>query len=385
MEFVILFKIGNKTIGRWLFINADDLKEYIIENNRVYEILESLGCHDIKEYQQEWRAALPDGTNKTAVCVKKETLSSAIRNSDGNKNGDIFTLVMSIKNVSFGEANKYIHNILGLTYTYSSKLKIDDEKNDPLRIFKKVKKRRRASNVDIPIYDDSCMKEYIDLPYIGWIREGIMPNACERFNIGYSYDRKRIVIPERKWDGSEHDYIGISGRTTVPNYEMFDIPKYFKLSDTYPKGLNIYGLNENYKSIQEAGYTVVLESQKSVLKRYSRKDETCVAIGNCELTDAQVKILISLNVEICICLDEGIDINHIRKECEKFYHIRSVSYMYDRWNLLETGSKDSPADKPNKVYNFMFKHRTIYDEKEHNEYINYLEESKGDYHTKNKR
>ena len=139
MEFVILFKIGNKTIGRWLFINADDLKEYIIENNRVYEILESLGCHDIKEYQQEWRAALPDGTNKTAVCVKKETLSSAIRNSDGNKNGDIFTLVMSIKNVSFGEANKYIHNILGLAYTYSSKLKIDDEKNDPLRIFNKVK------------------------------------------------------------------------------------------------------------------------------------------------------------------------------------------------------------------------------------------------------
>ena len=43
-----------------------------------------------------------------------------------------------------------------------------------------------------------------------WIREGVMPFACKRFNIGYSYDRKRIVIPERKWDGDDNDYIGTS-------------------------------------------------------------------------------------------------------------------------------------------------------------------------------
>jgi DNA primase len=359
------------------------LKEYIVENNSIYTILESLGCHDIKEYQKEWRAALPDGTNKTAVCVKKDTLSSAIRNSEGNKNGDIFTIIMDIKNISFGKANKYLHKILGLNYTYSKNVK-DKEKNDPLRIFKKVKRKRRTLDIDVPVYDDSCIKEYVPLPYIDWVRDGIMPFACERFNIGYSYDRKRIVIPERKWDGSDNEYIGISGRTTVQNYEMFDIPKYFKLSDTYPKGLNIYGLNENYKSIQEAGYTVVMESQKSVLKRYSRKDETATAIGNCELTETQVKILISLNVEICICLDEGIDINHIRKECEKFFHIRPVSYIYDRWNLLKPGSKDSPADMSNKIYKFMFKHRTIYDENEHEEYMKYLE-SVGDNNKKNKR
>jgi DNA primase len=213
------------------------------------------------------------------------------------------------------------------------------------------------------------MKEYVDLPYIGWVKEGILPFACKRFNIGYSYDRKRIVIPERKWNGDDNEYIGISGRTTIPNYELFDIPKYFKLSNTYPKGLNVYGLNENYKTIQEAGYTVVMEAQKSVLKRYSRKDGTGTAIGNCEFTEEQVKILISLNVEICICFDEGISLQHIRKECEKFYKIRKVSYMYDRWGLLKTGSKDSPADMDNKTFNFMFKHRIIYDEKEHKEYI----------------
>ena len=179
--------------------------------------MESLGCHDIKEYQGEWRAALPDGTNKTAVCVKKNNLSSAIRCGDGNKMGDIFTLVMEIKDFSFGKANKYLHKVLGLTYTYNSKEK-EEEKNDPLQIFKKVRKKRHTLDKDVPIYDDSCMKEYVDLPYIGWIREGVMPFACKRFNIGYSYDRKRIVIPERKWDGDDNDYIGETATFYVNAY-----------------------------------------------------------------------------------------------------------------------------------------------------------------------
>ena len=333
-----------------------------MENNCIEQILLALECHGIKSYPTEWRAALPQGTNKTAVCVKKDTLSVAIRSSEENKHGDIFTLVMTIKKISFGKANKYLHKILGLKYQFNSKTEIS--KKDPLAIFKKIKRRKYTIDKEIPVYDDSILKEYVDLPYIGWIREGIMPNACKRFNIGYSYDRKRIVIPERKWDGDDNEYIGISGRTTVPNYEMFDIPKYFKLSKTYPKGTNVYGLNENYQTIQEAGYVVVLESQKSVLKRYSRKDGTATAIGNCELTDEQVRILISLNVEIIIALDEGIPLHHVRQECDKFYPIRKVSYMFDKWDLLEKGSKDSPADKPNKVYNFMLKHRVIYDESE---------------------
>lgn len=320
-------------------------------------------CHGLREYPTEWRAALPQGNNKTAICVKKDTLSVAIRSSEENKRGDIFTLVMTIKGISFGKANKYLHNILGLKYSYS-KSDNKDNKKDPLAIFKKVKRQRYTIDKDVPVYDDSCMKEYTDLPYIDWVREGVMPFACKRFNIGYSYDRKRIVIPERKWDGDDNEYIGISGRTTVPNYEMFDIPKFFKLSKTYPKGINVYGLNENYQTIQEAGYAVVLEAQKSVLKRYSRKDGTAVAIGNCELTEEQVRILISLNVEIVVALDEGIDINHIRQECDKFYPIRKVSYIYDRWDLIKKGSKDSPADMPNKVYNFLLKHRVLYDESE---------------------
>lgn len=318
---------------------------------------------------------MPDGKNNTAVCVKKDTTAIAIRSSEISKRGNIFTLIMELKNVTFGQANKYLHKLFGLKYEFVSKSE-QENKQDPLAIFKKVKRKRYVVNKDVPVYDDNCLKEYIKMPHINWVREGILPFACERFNIGYSYDRHRIVIPERKWDGEDNEYIGISGRTTIPMYEELNIPKYFKLSKTYLKGLNVYGLNENYKTIQEEGICCVFESQKSVLKRYSRKDGACAAIGNCELTDEQVKILISLDVEICIILDEGITIEHIWKECDKFYPIRKVSYVFDRWGLLKQGSKDSPADLPNKQYEFMVKHRVIYDENERRKYRIWQEKQK---------
>lgn len=321
-------------------------------------------CHGLHEYPTEWRAALPQGNNKTAICVKKDTLSVAIRSSEENKRGDIFTLVMTIKGISFGKANKYLHNILGLKYSYS-KSDNKDNKKDPLAIFKKVKRQKYTIDKDVPVYDDSCMKEYIDLPYIGWVREGIMPSVCKRFNIGYSYDKRRIIIPWKKWDGDNNEYIGIVGRTTVPNYEMFDIPKYFGIIP-FQKGCTLYGLNENYKYIQEAGYVNVFESEKSVLKRCSRLDNTGVAVGSHALTQKQLKILIGLNVDIVIIYDKDVKEEEIYKECERFYRIRNVFFVIDRWELLD--DKESPADKQNNIFNFMWKHKIKYDETYHNKY-----------------
>lgn len=353
-------------------IDANELKDYIIQNNKQTYILESIGCEYIKEHIKGWSCARPCGTNKNAIFLYKDTLKASIFTSDLNRNkqdnnkyGDIYTLIMRVKDVSFGESIKYLHSVLNIKYDYQ-KQKTKDKTQDPLYIFKKVKKCKQIVNKDIDVYDECILKEYSDLIHISWVKDGIMPFAAKRFNIGYSFDHKRIVIPERKWDGDDNDYIGIMGRTTIPMYEELGIHKYYPLKP-YNKGMNIYGINENYNTIQEHGYIVVTESQKSVLKRYSRKDGTCGAIGCCNLTDEQVKILIGLNVEIIICYDEGIDINHIRQECERFYGIRNVSYFWDRWGLLKQGSKDSPCDLPDKQYKFMLKYRIKYDANEHME------------------
>ncbi len=273
--------------------------------------------------------------------------------------------------MSFYEANKYIHDLFGFEHKFEHKKKDVKEFKDPLEIFKKVKKKKYSCDVsNLEIYTDEMLKEYVPYPYIDWIREGIMPWTCDKFKIGYSNQKKRIIIPERYWCGSENDYLGIMGRTVIKEFEMLDIPKYLAIKP-YPRSINLYGLQENYQYIQEENYVVIAESQKSVLKRHSRNDKTVVAIGCHDISEEQVKILIGLNVEIIIAMDVGVDINHIRSMCERFYGIRKISYIYDKYNLLK--DKEAPMDATNKIYNYLFKYRITYNEKERKEYLKWLE------------
>jgi len=359
-------------------VTAIELIQYIIDNNLIQKVLDNLGCHGLKEYSTEYRCGLPGHKNKTSISIKKDTLKTKIFQSDnGIVRGDLLTLIMTVKNISFVEANKYLHKLLGLKYQYKntknkSKNK-QEEKQDPLEIFKKIKRKRKCVNIaDIEIYDNTIIEEYEPCLYIDWIKEdGIMEFTRKRFNIGYSHKHKRIVIPIRYWSGEDNDYIGIIGRTTVKNYDLLDIPKYYPLKP-YLKTLNLYGLQENYQSIQEANMVVVAESEKSTLKRHSRLDGTVVALGSHSLSEEQIKILIGLNTEIVIAMDQGININHIRSMCENFFGIRHISYIYDKWGLLK--DKEAPMDLHDKYYKFLLKHRINYDDKEHKEYLKYLKE-----------
>jgi DNA primase len=360
-------------------VTATELIEYIIKNDSLKVILDDLGCHDLKPYTTEYRCGLPGHKNKTSVAIKKDTLKTKIFQSEGGiLRGNIITLVMHIKNISFVEANKYLHNLFGLKYQYKklkNKNKQEEDKIDPLEIFKKIKRKRNTVNInDIEIYDNTIIEEYEPCLYIDWVKEdGIMEFTRKRFNIGYSYKHKRIVIPVRYWAGEEDDYIGIIGRTTIKNFDLFDIAKYYPLK-SYSKGINLYGLQENYKSIQEVGEISVFESEKAVLKRHSRLDETCVAIGSHNLSDEQVKILIGLNVDIIIQYDKDVSLKHIRSECERFYGIRNIFYTWDKYDLL--GEKDSPSDLPDKLYKFLLKHKIKYDEKEHKEHLKEIDNAK---------
>ncbi|WP_252251252.1 DNA primase [Clostridium sp. VAP52] len=311
--------------------------------------------------------------NSTATAIKKESLSVTIYGSDGDIRGDIITLIMDIKFLVFPKAIKYIHKILGLKYYGINTKSKDTEKVDILRVFKKaLKKYKDYYDEELKILSEDITKEYEQIPYIEWVKEGILPRTQQIFGIGYSSKSNRVVIPHRYWCGNENDYVGLIGRTLVKNYDMFDIPKYFPLHK-YHKSKNLYGLQENYKGIQEAGYVTVFEAEKSTLKRHSKKDYTGVSLFGHELSLEQAKILISLNVDIIIALDKDISLNFVRSICEMFYGIRNTYYIYDEYGLLN--EKESPADKHEKIYKVLFNRRVKYDEKEHNEYLKYKGEN----------
>lgn len=351
-----------------------DLKEYIFTHNKITYILEQLGCHNIKYNNKHdyYSASFHDGDNPQGINIKNNqylnyrSFSRGVSYEDGK---DIIDLVQYVTNKNFIESVKYLHNILGLKYNpYKKTQKKEEKKFDPLGIFKKIRTARKRVDVgDIHVLDEEILNDYVPMLHISWLREGIMPWTRDKFGLSYSYRRKRIIIPHRYWLTGE--LLGINARTTLPNYEELGIKKYY-LTSTYQKGLNLFGLYENYDAIQKAGYVVVYEAEKSVLRRDSLNDSTGVALSGHSISDEQVAILIGLNVEIVIALDKDVPIEEVYHMCSKFYKFRKVSFIHDSWNLL--GEKDSPADSPNKVHNFLFKYRTTYDESTHDKYLKSL-------------
>ena len=354
-----------------------ELKKYIFHEGKIEFILNEIGCghivyHPTKEY---YSCSNCNGDNKTAINISNNEYLNCrnyTREKEFDENSDLLTLVqynksLNNKNFSFFDTVKYLHKLLGLPLTFK-KQEEKKEVVDPLYIFKKVKAKRKRQNVlDFQVLDESELQDFVPYVHIDFFKEGIMPWTVKKFGLAYSYRFKRNVIPLRYWLTGE--LLGFNMRTSVENYELFDIKKYF-ITPGYPKQMNLFGLWENKETIQEKGYVIVYEAEKSVLKRDSLNDCTGVAVSGHEISDEQVKILIGLNCEIVIAFDKDIDIDHIRHCCEKFYGIRKVSYIWDKYDLL--GEKDSPADAQNKIFEFLMQYRITYDYEEHNKYLKSL-------------
>ena len=355
-------------------MTISELKEYIYQNNKIEYILETLGCHNIKHHDKHdyYSASFPDGDNPQGINIRNDkylNYRSFSRNVSYDDEKDIVDLIEYITKKNFVEAVKYLHNLFNIKYKREKKTEVKKKFENPVDILAKHRCSNRVNVADINVLDEEALNDYIPLLHIDWLREGIMPWTAKKFGLAYSYKNKRVIIPIRYWLTGE--LVGMNMRTTVENYKEFGIKKYF-ITPTYQKHLNLYGLYENYDDIQKAGFVVVAESEKSVLKRDSLNDSTLVALSGKTMSDEQQRILIGINTnEIVIALDKDVPLEEVWYLCEKFYNIRKVSYIWDSWDLL--GKKDSPADASNKIYNFLFKYRVVYDAEKHRKYLKSLE------------
>lgn len=353
------------------------LKEFIFKNSKIEYVLESIGCHHIKYHsiKDYYSCGNYNGDNIAAINVYNNeylNVTNWTRQKEFDDRSDIITLTQYNRQCSFIDAVKYLYKILGLKFKPGKRDKEKDEKPHPCAKFRRIRAARHRVDVTdiskINIMDEDVLDEYVPMLHIDWFRDGIMPWTRKKFDIRYSYKRNRIVIPHRWW--LTGDLIGMNMRTTVENYEELGISKYY-LTPGMNKSINLYGLYENYDSIQKAGYVIVVESEKSVLKRDSLNDPTCVALSGHIMSDEQKRILLGLNVEVVFAMDKDIAINEVRAMCENFYKIRRVSYIYDDLDVL--GDKDSPVDADNKIFSDLFDNRIKYTNKEHEKYLKSLE------------
>lgn len=356
-------------------MTALELKEYIFKNGKIPFVLESIGCQNImyhaeKDYYSCSNAVGGDCNNPAAINIKNNSYlnyRNFTRGVDYSDGEDLISLVQYNKNVEFSDAIRYLHKLFGLKNTWRKEQV--KKKDDSWFVFSKfINKKKPCCVSDFDPMDEGILDDFTPGIHINLFREGIINKTIKKFELGYSYKWKRTIFPIRYWlDGS---LMGYNARTSVDNYDLFGISKYF-LTPGLKKDINLYGLWENKADIEKAGYIVLFEAEKSVLKRDSLCDPTGVALEGHSLSDEQVRIILGLNIkEIVIAMDNDVPIEEIWHMCERFYGVRKVSYINDKWELL--GKKDSPADALNKIYKFMFKYRTIYTEKEHKEYLKRL-------------
>lgn len=345
------------------------LRQYIYENELVKELLEAIGCDCVKYHPNKgyWSCTNPDGDNKFAINIKSNKYLDVINYTrDLGSNADIITLVQYSRNCSYIEAFDYICEILGINSDSLSRRKVKQarKKNEDVA----------DNNIEeaIVVLDEEELNQYVPNLYIGWYREGIMPWTRDKFDLRYSYKQNRVIIPLRHWETGE--LLGVNARTTEENYKDLGIPKY-KLTPSYKKSRNLYGLYENKKYILEKGYLVLFESEKSVLKRDSLADPTGVAIGGKSISDRQVEILVSLDVDVVVSMDNDVPVEEVLFMCEKLHSQRKnkdfkIYYTIDNHGLL--GEKDSIADLGKKAYDLIFAEKVLYDVKERKKLGTYL-------------
>lgn len=360
-------------------MTTTELKKYINQNDKIPFILEKCGCTKIKlnskgEYSN-YSACAPSGDNPMGCvidCNDYLNYCSYSRGVSFDEQKDLIDFVQSAKNMSFLDAVKWLHQLLEIPISFSKKPAPQpvNKQDEIINMFKQYKTSRKVCDVnDIKFLDPKELRDFEPKLYIGWLREGVMPWAAKKFGIMYSYRNSRIIMPIHYWlDGR---VIGYNARTTVKDYDLLGISKFYITKDIR-KDINLYGLWQNREAIEKARTLFLCEPEKGVLKMSSVGDDRWCALEGKTISSEQRRIILGLDIdEIVICLDKDVDIEKVWTLCEKFYGLKKVSYIHDKWNLL--GEKDSITDKCFKVRDYLIKHRTVYDERMHKKYLKWLE------------
>ena len=95
-------------------MNASEIKQYIIENNKIEFILESINCQFIKWHTSGyWTCGNPPPSdNKNAITVYADNLKTINYTKEMPVPSDLITLVEFINGINFYQALKYLHEIL---------------------------------------------------------------------------------------------------------------------------------------------------------------------------------------------------------------------------------------------------------------------------------
>lgn len=329
-------------------LQVQELKEHILDNNCVEQILEELGCHHIRNKGEYISAANKDGNNTQAIIIylnENLTCINYTRQIAKNKRTtDIFDLISFCEDCTFAEAMKWVCDIVGIDY-YSEQQELPES----LQLIKLLKSMsicdETEDNEPLKPISEKVMNYYLPYGNKMWCDERISLETQKEFNIMYDPQSNYIVIPLYDQLGS---LVGIKGR-------YFGEPDEFHTKYTHlfkcNKSKLLYGYWQNKEYIKNSKVLIVVESEKSVLKLAEYGFRNAVAIGGKSLSKYQVELITRTGCLPLLALDKDCTKEEINHLASMFVNGVNVYAVYDDIGILD--EKESPMDdeqKWNRLY-----------------------------------
>lgn len=341
-------------------MDVQSLKEYILDNDKLPEILQEIGCHSIHNHGGYITCGNKTGDNKSAIVVyinENLTVVNYTRSMTNNKRTtDIFDLICYNEDCSFPEALKFCCNLFGLDYYQEP-----EDIPESLQILKILQQMATEEwvNDDAPLkpINEKILSYYFPYGNKLWEDDGISLSTQRLFEVAFDPMTNSIVIPIRDEQGS---LVGIKARRMEYDPDS-GLSKYFFL-EPCSKSRVLYGLFQNIKLIQLTGVVWVGESEKFVQQLYDM-GYYGVSTGGTKISKAQVEMLTRLNAKIVFCYDEDVDEEQLKGISDMFLDGIPVYAIIDKEHILE--NKESPSDNPKK-FQYLIKNN-IYNLREDND------------------
>ena len=341
-------------------MDVQSLKEYILDNDKLPEILQEIGCHSIHNHGGYITCGNKTGDNKSAIVIyinENVTVVNYTRSMTNNKRTtDIFDLICYNEDCSFPEALKFCCNLFGLDYYQEP-----EDIPESLQILKMLQQMATEEGVndDAPLkpINEKILSYYFPYGNKLWEDDGISLSTQRLFEVAFDPMTNSIVIPIRDEQGS---LVGIKARRMEYDPDS-GLSKYFFL-EPCSKSRVLYGLFQNIKLIQLTGVVWVGESEKFVQQLYDM-GYYGVSTGGTKISKAQVEMLTRLNAKIVFCYDEDVDEEQLKGISDMFLDGIPVYAIIDKEHILE--NKESPSDNPKK-FQYLIKNN-IYNLREDND------------------
>lgn len=272
-----------------------EVKREILESNEgIVKILDYYGYANIRDRGKEIRCGIDENSNPTSILVRKDENISTI-DFARNIKGDIFTLIMNQKGLSFRDVINDIKNLLDIEINY---IRNGNRKDSVASIFDDLVFNDEEK---LDIYDENILNNYSDLWSKKFYNDGISIETQKKFDIRYDLKTHRIVIPHRTPEGF---LCGVIGRVNYPCGKFTS--KYLPLI-SYKKSETLFGYSQNYKYLYMSEIIYIGESEKFVMQLDSMGYNNAISLMGSSISNKQCLLVRYLNIKkIVFCFDEGL-------------------------------------------------------------------------------